>query len=184
MKNVKNDNPVFYGIAADQKYPIEISKQRIYFKLMFLNPNISPKKAKRYLNENFYFLHLNFIIESMIKEIETWSGEESQKSDKLHLEMQLLEKIELWINEFSLPLPEEICELAKIAGLSESVLFKGLYSLYLSGKFSHESIIDFLSKYSNNMSDRLIDNLLDKLNSTKPKRSDIFKNIFSKVAIF
>lgn len=178
MKSVKNENPVFYGIAVDNKYPINSSVQRVYFKLLFLNPKVSTQKAKLYLNENFYYLHLKFILESMNKEIENWSSEERKGDEKLHIEMQLIEKIELWTKEFSLPLPGEVCELAKIAGISEINLFQGIYSLFLSGKFPPKAIIDFLRKYSNNISDRLIDKMLDKYNSMKPKRKFLFKNFF------
>lgn len=169
MKSVKNENPVFYGIAVDRKYPIDSSVQKVYFKLLFLNPKVSTQKAKLYLNENFYYLHLKFIVESMTKEIENWSNDESKNNEKLHIEMQLIEKIELWTKEFSLPLPGEVSELAKISGISEINLFQGIYSHFLSGKFPPKAIIDFLCKYSNNISDRLIDKMLDKYNSTKHK---------------
>jgi hypothetical protein len=184
MKSEKTNSPVFYGITASNKYPIGISKQKVLFKLLFLDINVSAAKARTYLNDNFYFLHIDFILERMAKEIDNWTSQEDKDKKNIHVEIQITEKLEHWIKEFSLPSPEEISELARIYNISETALNKKLYSLFESGKYAPGLIIDYLSKYSDNISNRLVDKLLDKYNSMKPQKNFLFKRVFSKAAIY
>jgi len=184
MKSKRKIEPVFYGIKIKKNFPLSAIEQRSFYRMLFIHPNLTIEKVKNRLNDSWYIYHSKMLTDNMNKEIDELISTYNNPGTKNIVEKQIVEKIRLWIKEFSLPSPEDISEMATVLKLSEVSLNKGIYSLYKTGLFPADSIIDYLMKYTPILSEKLIDNLLETYISINTKRNLPFKRFLSKAAAF
>jgi hypothetical protein len=163
MEQIDSDKSIYYGIRIKQRNTIDPNCQKEFFRLMLFHPWISAKVAcELYLFPDFETEGYKVHILHWIGEIEEIVKDTSSYEQKRFLERHMAEKISDWIEFFYLPSPLEIAEMAHYLQLSEESINEAVCSYYLTDKFCHEKVMEYMTVFTPYIPEKMIDKLLDR----------------------